>query len=38
MLETDFAADFDTMKEAVLKALNQLDDNQNGKEIQATKP
>lgn len=33
----DFAADFDTMKGAVIKALNQLDENER-KEIQATKP
>ena len=27
--QMDFAADFDTMKEAVIKALNQLDENEN---------
>ena len=29
--QLDFAADFDTMKGAVLKALNQLDENQKEK-------
>ena len=29
--QMDFAADFDTMKGAVLKALNQLDENQKEK-------
>ena len=29
--QLDFAADFDTMKAAVIKALNQLDENKNGK-------
>ena len=36
--QMDFAEDFDIMKAAVIKALNQLDENKNGKEIQATKP
>ena len=36
--QMDFAGDFDIMKAAVIKALNQLEENKNGKEIQATKP
>ena len=35
--QMDFAGDFDTMKAAVIKALNELDENER-KEIQATKP
>ena len=31
--QMDFAGDFDIMKAAVIKALNQLDENKNGKEI-----
>ena len=30
--QLDFAADFDTMKGAVLKALNQLEENEKEKE------
>ena len=36
--QMDFAEDFDIMKAAVIKALNQLEEVKNGKEIQATKP
>ena len=36
--QMDFAGDFDIMKAAVIKALNQLEEVKNGKEIQATKP
>ena len=35
--QLDFAANFDTMKAAMLKALNQLKENER-KEIQAIKP